>query len=170
MPISCSTDTIDPVQLKQDFPSISLAYPLAVAAYDLALKRYEAVDSRIQTIITLTATLTMAVPGIAWNKGVPFHNLWFYLALASFVITLVSSVYVRLSGHLQIPSLPVLYSKEWLALDELVFMQQFIAHAATAQTTNVNLIERKHRACLWFSFLFGLEIIFLVLWISRPFH
>ena len=48
--------------LEEEYPSVDLAYDLAVRSYDLAVSRADSVDSKIQSLISLSCALTFAIP------------------------------------------------------------------------------------------------------------
>lgn len=51
-------------ELKAKYPSVELAYPFVKDSYDVLLKRIDALDGKIQTVISLALTVTLAIPVI----------------------------------------------------------------------------------------------------------
>ena len=68
------------------WPSADLAHQYVIPSYDLVLKRLDSVDGRIQTLITLSATMVIAAP--VFLKSVfqesDFTSNWLYAAIAAF--------------------------------------------------------------------------------------
>jgi hypothetical protein len=56
---------------------VNLAYDIAVDSYDVLGKRLELIDGRLQTILALFASSTVAVLAIAANRKLDFHRSGF---------------------------------------------------------------------------------------------
>src|SRR3954470_1716989 len=104
---------------KSAYPSVDLAYPLALGAYDWAVKRFDAQDAKIQTIITIAVAVSAAFP-VALSKLAIIHPWILSVGIVFFVLGLAMGTYARLHGHLILISPKVLHQK-WLAMDESQF-------------------------------------------------
>src|SRR5882724_11106360 len=85
-------------ELDRDFPSISLAYELAIASYDTLLKRLENVDGKIQSVLTISVTVMALSPALATARALSFRSVWFMVAIASATAVLALGSYARLWG------------------------------------------------------------------------
>lgn len=75
--------------LKQAFPSVDLAYTIAVDSYDVLMKRSESVDGRLQTMLALFASVTAVVPAVGASRGLSFHSKWFYVAIGAMALAVI---------------------------------------------------------------------------------
>jgi|SRR6185437_15117662 len=150
--------------LAQKYPSIELAYPIAVASFDVVARRLDIVDGRLQTILAFIVTVSAAVPSVAAGRGVRFTSAWFYLGLALFVICVALGTYARLSGRLKVLSPANLFG-EWLADQPEVFQKDMIYYAGEAFAANLHLVKRKWQFSVWVTMLFAIEIAALVAWV-----
>ncbi|HEV2617971.1 MAG TPA: hypothetical protein VGU63_15340 [Candidatus Acidoferrales bacterium] len=151
-------------ELAQKYPSIELAYPIAVASFDVAARRLDIVDGRLQTILAFIVTVSAAVPSVAARSGVCFASGWFYLGLALFVICVTLGTYARLSGKLKVLSPANLFA-EWLADQPEVFQKDMVYYAGQAFAANLHLVKRKWQFSVWVTTLFAIEIAVLVVWV-----
>ena len=76
---------MDEKTLKENYPGIELAYPIAVESYEVAVKRLDLMDGRLQTILMFAATLMVAVASVGTARKADFQSLWFYLGMAFFL-------------------------------------------------------------------------------------
>ncbi|MCM3873436.1 MAG: hypothetical protein ND895_22365, partial [Pyrinomonadaceae bacterium] len=111
--------------LVRDFPSVELAYPLAVASYDLAQKRLDVVEGRLQTLLAFVTPITIAVIAAANGKGVPFASRWFAAAMALCLLGLGFGVRTRLADKVIVID-PGVLSKKWLHFSEWQFKRNVI--------------------------------------------
>jgi hypothetical protein len=59
---------------EEKYPSVDLAYTLALASYDLIQKRLDIIDTRLQTLIALIATVSLPIPAIAVAKNLTLNS------------------------------------------------------------------------------------------------
>src|SRR5437868_1944719 len=101
--------------------AIDLAYPIAINSYEWAARRYEAIDARIQTILTIGVSVSVGAPVVF--SALQFHLSvrWPLVAAAVlFLAALVIGTAARLIGELQILAPKTLYEK-WLGFGEVEF-------------------------------------------------
>jgi len=150
----------------EDFPSIELAYPLAVAAYDTAIKRFDSVDSRLQTITAYVAAVSVAVPSIANVQGAVFTSIWFYLSAALFLVASVLGVYARLYGSLSVLSPEALFC-HWTNKPQKEFQKDLIYFSAADFERNKIIVLNKWRMAVAISVVFLLQVACLAAWVLR---
>ena len=148
-----------------NYPSVELAYDFAVQSYDIALNRYDAWDARIQNLLSLGVTLTLAIPFGGSALGYGFRSIWFVLAMTTFAAGLALGIYGRLVGVLKIVDPEQLYNK-MLGLSMWEFKKDFIFWAGKNYQSNRALIDQKARIALVIASLFFLEGLWVALWVS----
>lgn len=151
--------------LQENYPSVELAYPIAIASYETALKRLDALDNRVQTLMTFAATVMLAVPAVAANKGLSFKSGWFITALVLFLIANAFGIAARLRGHICLLSPETLYN-EYLGLSEWEFKKDAIYWAGVNFKHNNNLILHRHRLMVMMLIFFLLEVEALAVWVA----
>jgi hypothetical protein len=156
-------------ELEKTYPSIDLAYQIAVASYDSMARRLDAVDGRLQTILAFVVSISAAVPTLAGTRGVHFKSGWFYAAAVLFLTSIAVGTVARLAGNLQVLSPHKLYEK-WLHLPPIEFKKDGIYHASRDFIANRNLVYRKWLSSVVVTILFALEAMALAVWVlsGRP--
>jgi len=157
--------------LEKTFPSVELAYGIAVNSYDGLVKRLDWIDGRIQTMVAFFVSITAAVPVLAAAKGISFHSRWFYLAIALMSLATGFACKARLSGDVTLLDPNKLNTDRWLCLSEWEFQNYVIQAAALAFVANKNLITTKWRWSVAISIVFLLGSLCLVGWVvasSQP--
>jgi hypothetical protein len=102
---------------KRLYPSVDLAYKLALASYEFAQKRLDIIDVRLQTLIALGATISLPIPAIAIAKNITLNSWWFILAIVFFSAAIVVGTYARVSGYMKV-ILPIDLYNKWLHFTE----------------------------------------------------
>jgi hypothetical protein len=149
---------------EQTYPSVGLAYNLAVTSSDAIVRRLDSIDSKLQTILGFAAGITAGVPAIGGARGVSFNSIWFYLAAIAMVAAVILGIYARLTGEIKMLNPTELYQK-WLYLSEWEFKKEFIRYAGKAFEANSSLSYRKWRLTIWVSIILFLEAICLAVWV-----
>jgi hypothetical protein len=157
--------------LETMFPSVGLAYTIAVDSYDGLVKRLDWIDGRIQTMVAFFVSITAAVPVLASAKGISFQSRWFYLAIALMILATGLACKARLSGEVALLDPNKLNTDRWLSCSEWDFKNYIIQAAGEAFVANNNLITRKWRLSVAISIVFLLGSLCLVGWVvasSQP--
>jgi len=148
----------------QTFPAVETVYPLAIAAYDTAMKRFDAVDSKLNTLITFAVTVSLAVPVLASTKNLSFRSYWLVAAVLFFVFGVGSATFARLKGKLILLDPKVLYDS-YLDLDEWGFKRHTIYWAGENWRHNQGLINRNGALAAIAATLFALEAVAVGAWV-----
>lgn len=146
------------------YPSVELAYDLAVNSYNIAQTRYDAIQSRIQTLLSFIATVSLAAPVLASNKNLTFNSRWFWSAVTVFFVALATGTFAWLRGHLIMIYPSDLY-ETWLDLDTWEFRKNLIWYAGKHFEANRDLINLKGRLAIITATLFFIELILLAAWV-----
>jgi hypothetical protein len=148
----------------QSFPAVETAYPLAVSAYDVALKRFDAIDGKLNTLITFAVTVSLAVPVLANAKGLSFRSGWLVVAVSAFVFGVGVATFARLNGKLNLLDPKVMYDS-YLDLDEWNFKRHTIYWAGENFRHNQSLINRNGNLAAVSASLFALEAVAVGAWV-----
>jgi hypothetical protein len=148
-----------------DYPAVELAYPIALSSYETFLKRLDALDGRVQTTQAFIVTVTLAIPAIAANKGLPFSSFWFWLALAAFALTNAFAFLARLQGTITLLHPQVLYD-EYLSDTDWEFKKNLIYWAGQHVECNNQVLLLRARLLLWACLIFLVEVVALVVWVA----
>ena len=147
------------------YPSVDLAYDIAVASYDSIIKRLDVMDGRLQTILAFSATTTAVVPTVANARGLSFRSWWLYLALASFALQLIIGTIARSAGSVRLLKPETFYLK-WLHKSHWQFKKDLVYWASQDFNDNATLLERRWRLAVSVSVLFFIEVLLLLVWVA----
>ena len=131
--------------LEQQFPSVNLAYDLAVRSDDLSVERADAMDSKIQSLISLSCALTFAIPVAARSLKLDLSSHWFTAIVVVFGLTVIVGIAGRFfirKGNIKCVDPAKLY-EDWLHLSEWEFKKDFTYYAAWRFEQNGRLITTR---------------------------
>lgn len=154
---------------EEEFPSVELAYPIAINAYEVALKRLDTMDGRLQTIVAFAVSVFGGFVSFASGSKIPFGACWFVIATLACVIATGLGVYGRLSGDVKMLKPSNLFA-EWLSNEKWEFQKDVIYYAGKAFDENMNLVTKKWRISVYVTILFAIEVAGLTVWVlvGRP--
>ena len=150
-----------------NYPSVHLAYPVAIEAYEWAVRRLDALDSRIQTILTLGASLTIAAPVALAALDINPRPIWILAAMGLFLIALFTGTHARLTGELVLLSPKTLHD-EWLSFDEETFKRYLVFFSGKHLEKNRRLIMKRHKLLVAVTLLLFLEAVCLAIAVAYP--
>jgi hypothetical protein len=70
-------DIMNDKEFAKTYPSIDLAYEIAIDSYESLIKRIDGADSRLQTMLTFSLSLLVAVPTLAKLREISFDSVYF---------------------------------------------------------------------------------------------
>ena len=151
-----------------DYPSVELIYDFVLPSYDWAVRRLDTLERRIDHILNLLFTLTLAVPvvtiAIAGADNNPDFLHWSgIVALGLFLVTAVFGIYVRQAGELTFMDIRGMY-EEWGYLTPYTFKQYVTYYAGGDFADNVAFVKKKARQTDLVVTLFFGEIAFGLVW------
>jgi hypothetical protein len=159
-----------PLSLERVFPSIDLAYNIALGSYDVLVKRLDLMDSRLQTMIALYASVTAAIPAIGANRGLIFRSNWFYAAIIAMAIATILTAIARLTGTVRILDPNKLNDDYWLKRPECEFKSLIIDSASLAFKANNSLLFRKWLLTIIVTIIFSLGAGCMAAWVATGRH
>jgi hypothetical protein len=154
---------IPPEKLEKDFPSISLAYELAVTSYDTLLKRLENVDGKIQSVLTISVTVMALSPALATARALSFRSVWFTIAIAAATLVLALGSYARLWGAPRVLNPNHLFT-EFLDYQQIEFKKNMIDCCGQDFDHNYMILSRKWLFSVLVTALFFIQVLALVAW------
>lgn len=128
--------------LEKNYPSIELAYPIAVSAYESMIKRFDAVDAKIQNMMSFAIALFIVIPTIGNQRQLSFNAGWFIISILFLTASVLISLVARFTGKVILLSPTNLY-QEWIGLEQITFKKDFIYVSGKAMTDMESRIERK---------------------------
>ena len=149
--------------LEEEFPSVDLAYDLAIQSYDSIRQRWDSMNGFFHALLSVAITLTLAMPVLAKALSLSFEVYWTIAILVTFVFTVGICLKGRIVGTLLIINPEKLYEK-YLGYSHWEFKKNIIYWAGKHGATNVTMIEKKWRISLCATGFFCLEVAFVALW------
>ena len=152
--------------LESQYPSVDLAYEFTKPSYDWMITRFEAINSKIQGLLTFAATITVVIPIIAKAifSDMNFSSPWFYLAMAAFVVLTITGIIGLRKGSISLLSPRILYD-QYLHYSHWEFKQMVIYWAGEHFNENKKRIDKKAYYRDAMTILLLAEIIGICLWI-----
>ena len=126
------------------YPSVDLAYPLAVQSYDWISKRFDVLEAKTQSILGLGLSLTVAIPIALSAFDLQYRRWCVAAAFGVFLLAIFLGTFARLIGHIKLVSPTTLYNF-WIQYTDEDFKRYFIYHAGEHMAANVSLLEKRHR-------------------------
>ena len=160
-------DKTNGISLESQYPSVDLAYEFVTSSYDWMVTRFEAVNSKIQGLLTFAATITAALPIItkAIFSDIDFVSLWFYIAMAAFVFLVLAGIVGLRIGSIVLLSPKILYDK-YLHYSHWEFKRMVIYWAGEHLNENKKYIDQKGHFRDIMTILLLVEILCFLLWIA----
>jgi hypothetical protein len=160
------TEEREPTEL--DYPGIESAQAFILPSYQWLLTRLEAADSRLQALVTLTATVTLAAPalGKALHPNISFRGWAFVLAMILAALVVLGGIGFRVWGALVLPDPAVFYAK-WREKTKLRFQADALYFAGQHLQSNTRLVARKAAAVTAFTGMFIGELALLFQWLAH---
>jgi hypothetical protein len=153
-------------EIEAQYPSVELAYGLVKASYDWLLNRLDAVNSRIEFLLTFVASITVAAPvfvKVVFND-ITFGAL-FYAAIGVFSFSAIVGIAGRMYSGLKLISPEKVYNK-WLMWSEWEFKKNALYWAGQDFNHNASLVNRKANFAIAMSLLLIVGVLLLVLWVA----
>lgn len=153
-------------ELRQHFPGIPLAYDFVRPSLEFMQKRLETMETRIRALLTLMATITLAVPAFVTSTRTPaaFSHPLFWVALALAGLGLTLGIYSQLHAEIRWPSPHKLFRKT-LRYGGLQFQAYMLQRAGEAFIANKTEVERLSRIANLIGLLLIGEVVVFALWI-----
>jgi hypothetical protein len=153
-------------EMEAQYPSVELAYGFVKPSYDWLQNRLDAVNSRIEFLLTFVASITVAAPVFvrAVFNDIHFGAL-FYAAIGVFSLSAIIGIAGRMCSGLKLISPEKVYNK-WIMWSEWEFKKNALYWAGQDFNHNASLVNRKANFAIAMSLLLIAEVILLALWVA----
>lgn len=155
----------DGKKLEDIRPSIDLAYEYVRPSYEWLQSRLDAANNRLQYIVTLASTITVAaiVLGKAIFTDISYSSVWIWLTLVTFVLIAAVAMIGRMLSGMKLTTPKKLF-EDWLGLPELEFKKDAVYFAGQHFEYNSALVSKKGRFADVATGCLLLEIAFVATW------
>jgi len=152
--------------LESQYPSVDLAYEFVKPSYDWMLNRIEAMNSKIQGLLTLATAITAAMPILtkAMFDNVDFKSVWFLGAIAIYVLLTIIGIGGLRKGEVKLIHPKHLYDK-WLSDTQWEFRKNVVYFAGQHLEHNKKIVDAKSRLRDIMNWLLLGELIMVFVWI-----
>lgn len=150
-------------KMQEKYPSVELAYPLAIDAYKTALGRLDALDNRVHTIMAFSATVTLAIPVLTAGEGLQFTSGWFISSMIFFLIANTLGIVARIKGTIHLISPQVIF-ESYLDLSEWEFKKDTIYWSGKNYVHNNKVLMSRNLLLIFMVVIFFLEVVALAVW------
>jgi hypothetical protein len=151
-----------------DETSLDLIYDIAIKSYEILEKRYQAMDSRIQMILSFAVGLVVVVLTLIKSilEHPNFSSKLFLGAISSYVVAVGLALTGAFAWPLQALRPKILYDK-FRQYPPAVFKEKLIYVAGQDYEKMVSIIKRKRMLALSAIILFVIGSALLVAWALR---
>ncbi len=155
------------MDISSQYPSADLAYEFVKSSYDWMVTRVEAINGKIQGLLTLAGTITAVLPVIAKAifNNINFSSLWFLGAIGAFIILAIIGVIGMTTGTIVLLNPKTLYDK-YLHCSHWEFQQRILYWAGEHFKNNKALIDRKALFRNIMALALMSEIFSLICWMA----
>ena len=153
--------------LESLYPSVGLAYEFVKSSYGWMLNRIEAINSKIQGLLTLATAITAAMPILAkaMFDNVDFQSVWFYGTIATYILLVVIGTFGLSMGRVRLVHPKRLYEK-CLSDSTWEFMKNTIYFGGQDFEDNKKIIEVKSCLRNIMNILLLGELLMVIFWIT----
>jgi hypothetical protein len=149
---------------EKQYPSVDTAFEIVMLSYGLMLDCLQAIESKIQGLLTTATAITVATPIFAKAINVNFSSTWFYAAAFVYVVFVILGFIGLRMGKVRLVDPGTIY-RQWLHKSSWQFKKDGIYNAAQDFNDYKKLLEAKNLFRDTLTILLVIEIIFIVTWI-----
>jgi len=154
--------------LESQYPSVDLAYEFTKSSYDWMLNRYEAINSKMQELLTLATAITACMPILAKSMFdyVDFHSGLFYGVIGTYILIILIGISGLSMGAIRLIHPKHLYDK-WLSDSSWEFKKNIIYYAGQDFEDNKKIIDRKSHLRNIMNIFLLVELLLIIFWIAE---
>lgn len=157
-------------EIKNEFPSVSIAYELSLRAVDISIRRYDNQDANLEKIITWITTVTTALLTlVASGKvivNVDYESAFFITGSSLCVAALIVAFIAKFSGEISTTNPKKLY-EDAIEDQEVEFKKNHIYYFGEDCDSMDAYTRKKWLFGVIAILLFSLELMFYVIWVSK---
>jgi len=153
---------------EKTYPGVPYAFQFVLPSYDIVARRFEAADGRLNSLLALASSLTVAAPVLARavREQPDFASWWFAAAMLLYAAAVAVGLVGRAKGQLTVVD-PGVHYAHWLHKSEWEFKKDAIYYAAVHFDDNARAVWVKGMFGLAVTGLLLLEVGALTLWLAR---
>ena len=151
---------------EQPETAVDLAYPLAAESYERLFKQIDAMDARIQTMVALATTLSLAFVAAVTGRGLVLMSWPLYFAAVMYAAGATLAVIAQYRGKVEQMS-PKLLHAEWLEKPPADFKKDYVYWAGQHYDRNRRLVLVKWWLAQSAALAFLVELVLLAAWAVR---
>ncbi|MCY3958809.1 MAG: hypothetical protein OXG65_11005 [Chloroflexi bacterium] len=146
--------------------NIDNALQFVLPSIDLAARRFAAIDTRIQRIITVMATVTVGVPIAVQtvNPCIDLLNPLLFAAVAFGVVGIIGGAFAHTLDSLKMILIQPIY-KDYIYDSSHFFKKEVLRRAGIVETANLKRVKIRAWVATGLSVFLGIEILLFVLWL-----
>ena len=159
---------MDNKEPKEEYPSICLAYDIALRSYDVLFERITAFNNKIQTLMSVSCSVTFAAVIAGKALELNMKSVWLVLILTVFALTIYVSLHAlfRVKKGNLITLDPKILFESYSDLSTREFKRAITEHAGGHFEHNSALLLNKWKCANRISALILIEVVLFVLWVS----
>lgn len=146
--------------------SVALAYQFVLPSYDWMLRRLASVESRINNLLMLIATVTAGIPlvVVGLNGEAQHLNGWLAIwAFSLFALSISLGLIARAWGKIELVD-PANFAEDWISRPKEEFWKWSVHYAGKHYNKNDKLISSKSRLVDVAVGIFVVEVILWAFW------
>jgi hypothetical protein len=149
------------------YPSVGLAYEFVKPSYDWMLNRIEAVNNKLQGLLTLATAITFSMPIFAKAifDEVDFQSVLFYGAIVAYILFVGIGMFGIRMGKVKLVHPQKLY-EQWLSDSTWEFRKDTIYFAGLDFEDNKKIIDKKSLLSAIMNIVLVGEILAFIFWIA----
>ena len=156
---------------EEKYPSVDLAYEIALKSYEISMRRSDVADDAIDKMRSWITTVTLAF--VAWvitrETGKALFDLWLVVSTMTYFVIVALSIFAKHKGGLVVPAPKDLYNK-YLHFAPWEFKKNFIYWAGEYFERNKKYVAEKSTYAIVMFILFLMEAVSLALWMMTLSH
>ncbi len=157
---------------EEDFPSIDDAYKLAMEFYAFAIQRADALDARIQSVMSFSSAVTFALPLAIHNLSLDINSNWTLVLAALILIELGVYLAGRFFvgwGKLEVLS-PLKIYNQHLRKAPAEFKKDMIYYAGQSwDENNRKILTPRWRLTVTLSLVLATKVLLFFAWVFYHF-
>jgi len=149
-----------------EYPSLDHAYDFVLPSVEWTVQRFTAIETRIQQLTGLIATVTVAVPIAisALEEEANLRSGWLIATVALGIGGILMGALAQTLGSLQLLRVDRMARSEYLKRNPEVYRRSVVATAGHTQEVNRRRIQRRAWVAVGLVLVLAGELVLLVVW------
>ncbi len=148
------------------YPSVDLAYEIAIDSFEKMRQQWNSVNRLFHSILSISLSITAAVPLIAKTAKIEITGFWIILTLLICFITVTLCLWGRHQGSVRLINPGSLHAREIQKEDE-IFKRDMVYYAGVEFEKNQHGIRKKWHTSVIATLFLAFQVFVLVLWVAQ---